>query len=301
MTELAAELILLGIIAGTLAGLLGIGGGIVVVPSLLWLFDRFQLVPPDHAMHFALGTSLATICFTSLASVRAHHKRGAVLWDIVLKLSPGLVIGTLMGAQIAERMTSRKLAIGFAVFLIVVSLQVGLRLQPKTSGASLKAWLAVLLGLFIGTISALVGIGGGTLTVPLLMWFNVPIRVAVATSAAGGIFISAAGTLGFLLMGSTAGALGEGGYIYWPAVAGIVPASLVFAPLGARLTHALPVGMLKTVFALFLFVVGTKLFIQNFPKSELGPLLEAVYGSMTSFIQIAERMLEVIGASCLTR
>nr|VFK13399.1 MAG: Uncharacterized membrane protein YfcA [Candidatus Kentron sp. LFY] len=253
-----ASLLLLGVVAGILAGLLGIGGGVVIVPVLFWILGARAEMPTAHLMHIALGTSLATIVVTSLSSIRAHHRRGAVQWPIVGKLAPGLVIGVLLGAVVADALSSDGLRLFFAVFILLISVRLGfdIEVHPRRQlpgGAGIG-----IAGLFIGKISALVGIGGGTLTVPFLLWCNVPIRHAVATSAAGGFPIAVAGTAGFMATGWHVADLPawSSGYVYWPAFAAIAPVSLLFAPLGAKLAHTLPVDVLKRLFAVYLVLVG---------------------------------------------
>ena len=249
-----------GALAGVLAGLLGVGGGLVIVPVLLWLFTA-RGFDGSIVLHLAIGTSLATIIATSVSSVRAHHRRGAVRWRLVAGLAPGIVAGALFGAWVADRISTLWLQRVFAVFVITVGIQMlanprvtGHRDPPGAPGLSGA-------GSVIGAISALVGIGGGTLTVPFLMWHRVPAVNAVATSSACGLPIAIAGAFGFIVMGWADAALPPGatGYVYWPAVAGIVAASVLTAPSGAWLAHRLPVPVLKRAFAALLLAVGTRL------------------------------------------
>lgn len=249
-----------GAFAGLLAGLFGVGGGLVIVPVLALLFARAGF-DPEVLMHLAIGTSLATIVFTSLSSVRAHHRRGAVRWELVWRMAPGIVIGAWLGAAMAERLHGEWLRTFFGVFELLVALQMGLnwRASPQRGlpgGAGMG-----LAGGAIGAVSAIVGIGGGTLTVPFLQWCNVPMRQAVATSAACGLPIAVAGALGFVVSGWGNGQLPplSSGFLYWPAFAGIVVASVLFAPLGARLAHSLPAPRLKRFFALFLALLGLRM------------------------------------------
>ena len=266
MMQTVGALMILGVFAGTLAGLLGVGGGIIIIPGLLWLYESREVIPKDQIMHFALATSLATICFTSITSIRAHNKRGAVLWSFVLKMSPGIVIGALIGTFLAGLLSSVILVIFFGIFLLFVSLQMGLAVQP-TSHRQLPNWFGTSsIGVFIGVISALVGVGGGTLTVPFLTWCNIPVRTAIASSSAVGFFIAVAGAVGFAFIGHDIQMPLSTGYIYWPAVAGIVPTSLVFAPLGAKLAHTIPVKVLKSLFSIFLAIIGIKLIIKTYPS-----------------------------------
>ncbi len=256
--------LLLGAVAGVLAGLLGVGGGIVVVPALFFLF-RLQGLPPELLMHLAVGSSLATVIFTAIASTRAHHRHGAVLWPVVLRMAPGIVLGALAGAAVADRLPTTVLRIAFGLFEIAVALQMLLGLRPKPSRTLPGPLGLATVGGGIGTISSVLGIGGGTLTVPFLVWCNVSMRRAVATSAACGLPIAAAGAAGFLLAGMDRPDLPRwaSGYIYWPAVAGVVAASALTARTGAWLAHNLPVATLKRVFAVVLIFVGMRMLLRT--------------------------------------
>lgn len=252
----------LGAFAGVLAGLFGVGGGLVIVPVLVLLFQQ-QGIASEVLVHLAVGTSLATIVFTSVSSVYAHHRRGAVQWFAVARLAPGIVIGAWIGAVLAERLPGVQLRTLFGVFELLVALQMGLALKASAH-RSLPGRMGMgIAGAVIGAVSAIVGIGGGTMTVPFLQWCNMPMRHAVATSAACGLPIAIAGTLGFVISGWGKVVLPElsSGFLYWPAFAGIVAASVVFAPLGARLAHALPAAQLKRFFALFLAFLGLRMLL----------------------------------------
>lgn len=252
----------LGAFAGVLAGLFGVGGGLVIVPVLAFLF-RQQGISPDVLMHLAVGTSLATIVLTSLSSVYAHHRRGAVQWRLVWQLSPGIILGALLGAALAERLPGEQLRTVFGVFELLVALQMGSGLKASPH-RGLPQWPGMIIaGSLIGGISSIVGIGGGTMTVPFLQWCNVSMRQAVATSAACGLPIAMAGAIGFVINGWGKLSLPEfsSGFLYWPAFAGIVIASMLFAPLGARLAHALPAVQLKRIFALFLAFLGVRMLL----------------------------------------
>jgi uncharacterized membrane protein YfcA len=251
-----------GVIAGILAGLLGVGGGIIIVPTLLWSFNRLDIAT-DHAMQIAVGTSLATIIVTSIFSLLAHHKRGAILWETVRDLTPGILIGATFGAMLADYLPTNTLQILFAIFVLLISLQMMLgkasaahRQLPGNTGMTIA-------GGGIGSLSAIVGIGGGSLTVPFLAFCNIKMQNAVATSSACGLPIAIAGSIGFALMGLNESDLPNWscGYIYWPAFIGITITSAFFAPLGARLAHALPVATLKQVFGLLLSLMGLKMLI----------------------------------------
>jgi uncharacterized membrane protein YfcA len=249
----------LGLIAGVLAGLLGVGGGLVMVPVLIVLF-RLQGMSEAVIMHVAIGTSLAVIIATAVSSIRAHHKRGAVLWPQVARLTPGLVLGSLFGAGIADSLDTAWLQRVFGVFAILVSVQMfmGARFEARRELPATPGMIGV--GSLIGTVSGLVGIGGGSMTVPFLSWCGVSIRMAVATSAACGLPIAVAGTVGFIGFGQGSDLpLGGTGYVYWPAALAVALLSMLTAPLGAFLAHSLPVQHLRRGFALLLFLVGLRL------------------------------------------
>lgn len=255
------SLLLLGIVAGILAGLLGVGGGVVIVPVLVWLFQAHPEIPTTHLMHIALATSLATIVFTAMSSIRAHHQRQAILWPIVWRLTPGILVGTALGATVASLLASDTLKILFALFLLLIAIQLGFGAQPAPH-RQLPPWFGTtFVGLIIGKISVLMGVGGGSLTVPFLVWCNIPMRHAVGTSAACGLPIAIAGTLSYIVAGWNDSPTWSTGYVYWPAVLAIVPTSLLFAPVGAKLAHTISVNFLKRFFAGFLAVVSVKMLL----------------------------------------
>ena len=254
---LIAMLLAAGSVAGFLAGLLGIGGGMLLVP-VLTLIASARGFPDSYVVKMAIATSLATILFTSLASVRAHHRRGAVRWDIVKLLAPGVVVGSLLGAQIAKQLPTKTLALVFAVFVTYSAVQMFLDKKPKPSRQLPQAAGMFGTGAAIGILSALVGAGGGFLSVPFMTWCNVRIHTAVATSAALGFPIALASTIGYIFAGwglqdAPAGSVG---YLYLPALVLISAASVLFAPLGARTAHSLNVQQLKRVFACLLFLLA---------------------------------------------
>ncbi len=254
--------LVLGAFAGVMAGLLGVGGGLIIVPILAWIFHG-QQISDAIVMHLAIGTSLATIIVTSLSSIRAHHRRGAVLWPVVWQLTPGIIIGAWLGSVVADLLSSVALTKIFAVFVLMVAAQIAFGAKPAPHRGLPDTSGMVATGGVIGAISAIVGIGGGSLTVPFLTWCNTPIRQSVATSAACGLPIALAGSIGFIVTGFNAVGLPAWslGYVYGPALVGIVIASVFSAPLGAKLAHTLPTEILKKVFAVFLALVGTKMLL----------------------------------------
>jgi uncharacterized membrane protein YfcA len=232
----------------------------VVVPALILLFTHVGL-GGDWIPHLAVGTSLATIIGTGAASAAAHHRRGSVRWDLFARLAPGIVIGAWAGAWLAGVLPELWLKRIFALFLAFVGLRMlipshrhGTRALPGAAGI----WAA---GGGIGALSALVGIGGGTLTVPFLNGRGIDMRKAVGTSAACGLPIAIAGAIGFVVVGWGRDGLPalSTGFVYWPAVAAILLASMPSAPLGARLAHALPVDLLKRIFGVLLLLVAARL------------------------------------------
>lgn len=254
-----------GAFAGVLAGLLGVGGGIVIVPLLTFVFTA-QHLPADYIQHLALGTSLASIMFTSVSSLRAHHGRRAVNWPVVKLISIGILTGTFFGSWVAAQLSTNFLRIFFVIFLYYVASQMLLNIRPQPSRKIPGQGGMFGVGNVIGGVSSLVGIGGGSLSVPFLIWCNVPMHHAVGTSSAIGFPIAVAGAAGYILNGLSVSTLPAGsfGFVYLPALVGIAAASVCTAPLGARLAHSLPVGRLKKAFAVLLLVMGTKLLTSLF-------------------------------------
>lgn len=242
---------------GVLAGLFGIGGGGLMVPVLTALFTA-QAFPPEHRLHLALGTSMAAIVPTAVSSMLAHHRRGGVLWPVVARLAPGVVVGTFAATFVAARLPTRPLAIFFVVFMGYVSYKMMFNRPPQASRTLPSSSALAGVGAGIGSVSALVAIGGGSLTVPFLAWCNVRLQTAIGTSAAVGLPIAFMGALGYALNGLGASGLPAGtfGYVYWPAALGLAAASSLTAPLGARLAHRLPVATLKRSFAVLLFALA---------------------------------------------
>lgn len=254
-------LLILGAMVGVAAGLLGVGGGAIMVPALTALFLA-RGVPQAHLVHLALGTSMASIIVTSISSLRAHHAKQGVLWPVVRAIVPGVLAGSFFGAQLTPYINGVLLAAFFSLFMLYVA--VGMfRSSPSVVQGGLPGRAnMVSAGAGIGMISALVSIGGGTLTVPYLVRHGVEIKRAIGSSAAVGLPIALAGTLGYLISGReyTDIAQLQFGYVYLPAVLSISLVSFLTAPLGVRLAYKLPVPMLKKVFGVLVFSVSVKMF-----------------------------------------
>lgn len=253
---------LVGGVAGVLAGLFGIGGGIVVVP-VLYLFFAQLGIDEAYRIHLAIGSSLAIIVLTSVSSVIAHQRRGAIVWRAVRVLVAGIVTGGLLGAALAHAMSFAALRAAFGVLVIAIALYIVLGYQPPAQRTLPGLAGSTVAGIGIGVISALAGIGGGVMTNPFLLWCGVPMRNAVATAAACTFPVAVAGALGFVVSGwsATAGVPGASGYVFWPAVAGIAVGSTLTAPLGARLAHTVPVRGLRRAFAIVLVLVGIRMLL----------------------------------------
>jgi uncharacterized membrane protein YfcA len=251
---------LLGVFAGFVAGLFGVGGGLTIVPLLFMIFTA-QNFPVEHSMHLALGTSMATIVFTSIASMRAHHSHGAVRWDIVKSFAPGLVVGTLSGSFFATWVPTRPLAMVFTAIVYYASVQMMLDFKPKPHRQLPGSFGMVVAGTLVGIVSSLVAAGGGFLTIPFMVFCNVVIHQAVGTSSALGFPIAVAGTVGYIVSGLKTSGLPEYslGFVYLPAFVGVVAISFMMAPVGAKLAHKLPVKQLKRAFGGFLALLASKM------------------------------------------
>lgn len=256
----------LGSFAGVLAGLLGVGGGLVIVPMINYTF-ALQGLSGEHLHHMALGTSLATIMFTSISSFMAHHRNKMVIWSIVAHITPGILLGTFLGSKVAVHMPTTLLKGFFIIFLIYVGAQMLMNIKPKASREIPGPAGNTAAGGIIGMVSSFVGIGGGSLSVPYMTWCNVPMHKAIGTSAAIGFPIALAGAAGYLVNGlGVEGLPGpHAGFIYLPALIGIAAASVCTAPLGAKLAHKLPVSKLKKAFACLLFAMAAQMAYGLFP------------------------------------
>lgn len=255
---LIAELVVLGVATGFLAGLLGIGGGMLMVPFLTVILSA-RGVAPDLVVKMAIATSMATIMFTSISSVRAHHKRGAVRWDIVKRLAPGIVLGSAVASMgVFALLKGSALAIVFGLFVGFSATQMFLNKKPQGTRQLPGTAGTVAAGGVIGFVSGLVGAGGGFISVPFMTWCNVAIHSAVATSAALGFPIAVANVVGYVVSGSSLEHLPPYalGYLWVPGLLVIAVGSVLTAPLGARAAHALPVAKLKRVFATLLYLLA---------------------------------------------
>jgi uncharacterized protein len=254
--------LLLGSFIGFMAGLLGIGGGGIMVPILTSIFLAHG-VAVDNVVHLALGTSMASMVITTFSSFRSHNAKGGVIWKAVRGMTPGIILGTFFATFLASYLSSIYLAIFFAMFMAFVSSQMFLNKKPKPSRELSGSTGLFAAGSSIGAISALVSIGGGSLTVPYLTWQNIEIKKAIGTSAAIGLPISLAGTLGYLINGWSHSSPGDYifGYVYLPAVILISITSFMTAPFGAQMAHRLPVAILKKIFAVLLIILSIKMLI----------------------------------------
>lgn len=255
--------LLLGTVAGFLAGIFGVGGGLILVPVLLFLFD-LQHFPAEHVLLLALGTSMAGILFTSLSSLLAHHRHGAVNWRVVRNITPGILLGTGIGASVAAYIPTHGLAIFFTLFVYSVAAQILLDLRPHAARQLPGAFGLTLTGTLTGCLCSLVSIGGGAIMVPFLVWCNVPLRNAIGTSAAIGFPVAIGGTIGYIVTGMNATGLPQYslGFVYLPALFWIVLTSMFAASLGAKATHHMKIGVLRKLFALLLLVLATKLLLK---------------------------------------
>lgn len=251
-----------GAVIGFLAGLLGIGGGMTLVPILAGLYVA-QSFTPDHTVHLALGTAMASIVFTSTASVREHHRHAAVDWDVVKKMVPGMLLGALLATITSGWIPQRALAIAFAVIVYAGATQIFLGTKPGAH-ATMPGPLAVFgVATIIGVIAGLVSAGGTFLTVPFMLFCGVRMHTAIGTGAAIGIPVAVIGTVGYIISGWRVENLPPWsvGFVYLPALALLVAASIITAPMGARYAHKLPVQTLRRVFALLLYALATKMIV----------------------------------------
>ena len=250
----------IGALVGVFAGMLGIGGGAIMVPLLVWLFEA-QGLPKTHILHLAVGTAMATILFTSVSSVRAHASRGSIRWDIARNMTPGILAGGLVGSWIASFIPTVAFAAIFTVVIYIAATNLLLDRRPKPTRQPPGFVGMSVAGFLVSALSAFAAVGGAFMTVPFMLWCNVPVLQAIGTAAAIGFPIALSATVGFVATGLQQTGLPpySVGYVFLPALAGIVAASVLTAPLGAALAHRLPAVWLKRIFALLFYAIATKM------------------------------------------
>lgn len=250
----------IGAAVGFFAGLLGIGGGMVMVPLLVPVLAA-QGFAPEHTLHVALGTAMATIVFTAASSVRAHHQYGSVDWRVAVALAPGILAGAFTAALLAGSIPTRPLAILFTALVFYAATQMLLDVRPKATRALPGRAGLFGAGAVIGGVASLLSAGGAFLSIPFLAWCNVPLRRAIGTAAAIGFPIALAGSAGYVLQGLRTSGLPTGtlGFVYLPALGLVVLTSMAAAPLGARLTNRLPVRRLRLIFAVVLYALAARM------------------------------------------
>lgn len=248
----------IGAFAGLMAGILGIGGGVIVVPGLVFIFQHNQIIPENISMHVAAGTSLAVMIITSQSSLRAHLKLGDVLWPIFNKLWPGIVIGTIVGALLAYIMPTYWLKIIFAVFLLLVAFKMITDMHVTHPDRFPANWVNRLVSFLIGLKSGMLGVGGGVLIIPYLTYCGVDLRKIAAVSNLCTLTVAVVGTLVFMITGrhEMNTIPYSSGYIYWPAVLWVAVPSSLIAPLGAKLNYVIPVKQLKYGFIVILLITA---------------------------------------------
>lgn len=248
---------ILGMVGGLAAGLLGIGGGLIMVPVLLMIFPTIG-ISGTHLVHIAIGTSLAAIVFASITSVYSHHRHGGVLWDVFVRFAPGMIFGAILGSTVAHYLPGEILKAVFGVLEIGVALQMAFGRQPPASRQLPGIVPLTGVSTTFGAIASIMGMGGGAMTTPFFLYCNITARNAIATSASLGLPTALFGAIGYVISGWSTEGLPElsAGYVYLPALAGIVVFSVLFAPIGAKLAQVLPARTLKRIFAFVLMGLG---------------------------------------------
>ena len=252
---------LLGISAGTMAGMLGIGGGMVIVPGLFYLFSLMDL-PSYSLMHLAAGSAMCIMIFTSASSTFSHHARGDVQWDIFRRMIAVIGTGVIIGNLLSNRLDTHWLEVIFGAFLLFVSVKILLDWKPAFEETTTPpSWLNTIIGILIGFKSGILGIGGGAISVPFLLYCGLPMSKASGTSASFTLPIAIVGTLSFLLFSQGYTDISWAtGYIYWPAVALVAPFTVIGAPIGTRLSHVISPQQLRRIFGLLLVIIGLRMF-----------------------------------------
>ncbi len=263
MIELFLLSMFIGLVAGLLAGMFGLGGGVVIVPALVWLFSSHDFAT-ELTMIMAVATSLSTIIFTAIASILTHHRLGAVQWSSVVRLTPGILLGAGAGAIIADFIDAEMLKVFFIIYLLYVATKMALPQKVKNNNNKAKLWLDYWMGGVIGFLSSILGIGGGTLTVPYLLSRRLAMKNAVAVSSVCGLPIALSGAISYIVLGWNAISLPAWslGYVYLPALAGIIVCSIITAPIGTKLANKLPAKELKKYFSIVLFIIAIKMLLQ---------------------------------------
>lgn len=252
---------LLGIGAGTMAGMLGIGGGMIIVPGLFYLFSVIDL-PSYSLMHLAAGSAMCIMIFTAASSTLSHHLRGDVQWDIFGRIIAAIGVGVVLGNSLSNHLDTHWLEIIFGVFLLAVSVKILLDWKPAFEETTMPPiWIFSIVGTVIGFKSGILGIGGGAISVPFLLYCGLPMNKASGTSASFTLPIAIVGTLSFLLLSPGYGDIAwSTGYIYWPAVALVAPFTMIGAPIGTQLSHIISPQQLRRIFGLLLVVIGLRMF-----------------------------------------
>jgi uncharacterized membrane protein YfcA len=265
MTELLSIYVLTGVAASFLSGLLGIGGGLIIVPILLFVFSYFHIIPNTELMHIVIGTSMASSVVNLVFSFRSHYRQNNIEWSVVKLLSPGVVCGSLiLGPIVMLYASSSVLKIIFGICCILFGLQMFFFNEnntPKNQTFPSKVKL-LSLGLCIGTLATLIGISGGTIIGTLLNYYHMNMRKVIGTTTTIALLLAITGTIGLFVVGRSSNSASlpwVTGYLYWPAIIGIAIPSPFFAPLGAKLAHKLPTSVLRKLFALLLLLVGIKM------------------------------------------
>ncbi len=265
MIELFLLSMFIGLVAGLLAGMFGLGGGVVIVPALVWLFSAHNF-STELIMIMAVATSLSTIIFTAIASILTHHRLGAVQWASVARLTPGIILGAGTGAMIADFIDAEVLKVCFIIYLLYVATKMALpqKVKKKNNNNKAKLWLDYWMGGVIGFLSSILGIGGGTLTVPYLLSRRLAMKNAVAVSSVCGLPIAVSGAISYIMLGWNVTAIPTWslGYVYLPALTGIIVCSIITAPIGAKLANKLPAKELKRYFSIVLFFIAIKMLLQ---------------------------------------
>lgn len=254
--------VLLGGLVGFAAGLLGIGGGLMIVPALMYLLPHAG-VASELLPHVAIATSLAAIILTSFSSARAHQRRDNIKWQIFVRLVPGILVGALLSGFVSELIPAAQLKQAFAIFVMLMAVQMAFPFKPRQGEGLPGNWLVFPITIVIAIIAGLMGIGGGVLLVPLLSFWGLQMRYAVGISSAMGLVISLGGSFGYIVAGWNVPDLPAGtlGYIYLPALAGIVTSSVLVAPIGVAAASSWPTPVLKKIFAGLLLVISIKLIL----------------------------------------